>query len=143
MAKVPFTKEFKKKIVTSGLSQEKTTNKLRILVVDDDEDVGNILNVYLSRYGHNVKVVDNGKKAIELSMNGDFDLILTDLNMPNVTGCDVIKAFNGLDKKPKIGLVTGMSEEFKPVEKEGLNVDFIIKKPFKLSDIARNINDII
>ncbi len=144
MTKVPYIKRSEKKIVAPELIQEKATDKLNILVVDDDDDIGNILNVYLSKYGHNVKVVDNGSEAIELSMSEDFDLILTDLNMPNVTGRDVIKALNELDKKPKIGLISGMSETFNSVEGgESLNVDFIVKKPFNLSDISRNINDLI
>ncbi len=144
MTKVPYIKRSEKKIVAPELIQEKATDKLNILVVDDDDDIGNILNVFLSKYGHNVKVVDNGSEAIELSMSEDFDLILTDLNMPNVTGRDVIKALNGLDKRPKIGLISGMSEGFNSVEGgENLNVDFIVKKPFNLSDISRNINDLI
>ncbi len=142
MAKVPFRKEFKKKIVLSEFGQEITTNKLHILVVDDDVGMGDILKIYLSWCGHNVKVVDNGAEAIELCMNEDFDLVLTDLDMPNVTGYDVIKALNGLYKRPKIGVVTGYSQESKPVKGEGLSFDFIVKKPFNLSNIARNINDI-
>ena len=144
MAKVPYDKKSEKKSVAPELIKEKTTNELNILVVDDDNDIGNILNVYLSKYGHNVKVVDNGSEAIELSTSEEYDLILTDLNMPNVTGRDVIKALNELDKKPKIGLISGMSEMFNSVEGGGsLNVDFIVKKPFNLSDISRNINDLI
>ncbi len=143
MAKVPYDKKSEKKLVAPELIKEKTTNELNILVVDDDDDIGNILNVFLSKYGHNVKVVDNGSEAIELSMSEDFDLILTDLNMPNVTGRDVIKALNKLDKKPKIGLISGMSEVLNSVEGvESLNVDFIVKKPFNLFDISRNINDL-
>ncbi len=144
MAKVPYDKKSEKKLVAPELIKEKTTNELNILVVDDDDDIGDILNVYLSKYGHNVKVVDNGSEAIELSTSEEYDLILTDLNMPNVTGRDVIKALNELDKKPKIGLISGMSETFNSVEGgESLNVDFIVKKPFNLSDISRNINDLI
>jgi CheY-like chemotaxis protein len=142
MTKVPFRKEANKKIVSSELGRVKATNKLRILVVDDNECVGEILYEYLTWCGHSVKVVDNGAEAIELSTNEDFDLVLTDLVMPNVTGYDVIKALNDLDKRPKIGLVTGWSEKFKPVEGDGLSVDFVVKKPFNLLAVSRKINDI-
>ncbi len=140
MSKTRICKEFKKKRVTSGLSVDRTTNKLNILVVDDNEEVGNILNIYLSWFGYNVKVVDNGADAMGLIMNEDFNLVLTDLIMPNVTGFDVIRSINGLDKRPIIGLVTGSSEKFKTEDGDGLNVDFIIKKPFNFSEIAKNIN---
>ncbi len=142
MARVPFRKEVNKGIVSSGLDQEKTANKLRILVVDDNESVGEILYEYLTWSGYSVKVVDNGAEAIELSTNEDFDLVLTDLIMPDVTGYDVIKALNGFDNRPKIGLITGWSEKFKPVEGDGLSVDFIVRKPFNLLELAKKINDI-
>ncbi len=118
------------------------TNKLSILVVDDNEGVRIILDEYLSWCGHNVKVVDTGAEAIELCMNKHFDLVLTDLDMPDVTGYDVIVALNGLYKRPKIGVVTGSSQEIKLVKGVDLRVDFIVRKPFNLSNIARNINDI-
>ncbi len=140
MTKEHNSKESKKKTVPSVFDLEKKTNELSILVVDDNEGVRNIMNVYLSRYGHKVKVVDNGADAIGLIMNEDFDLVLTNLIMPNVSGFNVIKCINMLDKRPKIGLVTGSSEKFKAVVGDSLNVDFIIKKPFSFSEIAKNIN---
>ncbi len=142
MARAPFRKEVNKGIVSSGLDEEKTANKLRILVVDDNESVGEILYEYLTWCGYSVKVVDNGAEAIELNTNEDFDLVLTDLIMPDVTGYDVIKALNGFNKRPKIGLVTGWSEEFKPIDGDGLRVDFIVKKPFNLLAVARKINNV-
>ena len=84
----------------------------------------------------------HGAEAIELSMNESFDLVLTDLNMPNVTGLDVIKVLNGLNIRPKIGLVTACKEELSHVCGVGLSVDFVIKKPFELSEISKNIEDI-
>ncbi len=142
MAKAPFFNRTNKKTVSSELCQEKTTHKLRILVVDDNEHVGKILYEYLTWCGHRVKVVDNGAEAIKLSTNENFDLVLTDLIMPGVTGYDVIKALNGFNKRPKIGLVTGWSEEFKPIDGDGLRVDFIVKKPFNLLAVARKINNV-
>ncbi len=142
MIKVLNRKKSKKKIVLSRVDRTKTSNELSILVVDDSEGVGNILNIYLSWCGYNVKVADNGADAIGLIMNEDFNLVLTDLIMPNVTGFDVIRSINGLDRRPKIGLVTGSSEKFKTVAGDGLNVDFIIRKPFSLSEITKNINSL-
>ncbi len=139
---ISFRKETKEKIIFSKFGKERTTNKLHILVVDDYDGVGKILYEYLSWCGHNVKVVDNGAEAIGITMNEDFDLVLVDLIMPNVTGYDVIKSLNGLDKKPKTGLITGWCEKFDSVEGEGLSVDFVVEKPFDLLTIARYINDI-
>ncbi len=131
-----------KQIVSSECDRVKPPNKLKILVVDDDEGVGDILNEYLSWCGHNLKVVNNGTDAIGLIAKEGFDLVLTDLIMPNVSGFDLIKFMNELDKRPKIGLVTGSGDKLKIVIENGLNVDFIIRKPFNLSEIAEKINNL-
>ncbi len=131
-----------KQIVSSGSDRVKPPNILKILVVDDDEGIGDILNEYLSWCGHNLKVVNNGTDAIGLIVKEGFDLVLTDLIMPKVSGFDLIKFMNELDKRPKIGLVTGSGDKLKIVIENGLNVDFIIRKPFNLSEIAEKINNL-
>lgn len=128
--------------VATPESEQKTKSKsLHILVVDDDENICNILNKFLLRNGHKVKTVDNGADAIELLNNEHFDLALCDLAMPNVFGYEVIKVLNELEKRPKIGIITGWGEQLKPIDEEGLNVDFIIRKPFDFSELTKNIND--
>ena len=72
----------------------------------------------------------------------DYDLVLCDMAMPEVYGYDVIKALNELEKRPKIGIITGWGEKLKPID-DGFKVDFIIKKPFDLTELSENINDMI
>jgi CheY-like chemotaxis protein len=120
--------------------QETNEKNLRVLVVDDNKDICNILDKFLSRTGHKVITVDNGADAIELIKKETFGLVLCDLAMPNVFGYDVIKVLNGLKKRPKTGIITGWGEKLTPIE-EGMNVDFIIKKPFNLSELSQKIND--
>lgn len=81
-------------------------------------------------------------EAIELAGKEDFDLILCDLAMPNVYGYDVISAINKSDKRQKIGIMTGWEEKLKPVDDEEFKVDFVIKKPFKHSELAKHINEL-
>jgi len=111
-------------------------------VVDDEEAICNILDTFLSSAGHKVKTVDNGADAINIVKSENFDLVLCDLVMSDVFGYDVIKDFNELEKRPKIGIITGWGEKLKPIE-EGVKVDFIIKKPFDLSELTKHINDVI
>ncbi len=122
--------------------QEIKSNSLRILVVDDEEEICNILDNFLSKKGHLVKTVDSGREALILTKAADYDLVLCDIAMPEVFGYDVIKALNKLDKRPKIGIITGWGKELKPIDDEGLKVDFIIKKPFDFSRLAKHVNDV-
>ncbi|MGR3173030.1 MAG: response regulator [Candidatus Scalindua sp.] len=122
--------------------QEIKTNSLRILVIDDEEAICNILEKFFSKKGHLVRTVDNGREAIILTKAADFDLVLCDMVMPDVYGYDVIKALNKLEKRPKIGIITGWSEKLKPIDDEGLKVDIIIRKPFDLSELSSHINEL-
>ena len=121
--------------------EQKKEKSLRILAVDDDETILNILYQFLSRDGHKIKTVGNGADAIKMVESEDFDLVLCDLAMPNVFGYDVVNALNKLEKRSKIGIITGWGERLKPIEEEGMKVDFIIKKPFDLSELSKHIKD--
>ena len=127
--------------VSSESFHEIKEKGLRILVVDDNEDMRSVLNQSLSSIGHIVKTVENGTDALELAKREGFDIVLCDLIMPDIYGYDVIKALNELEKSPKIGIITGWGEELNPQENEGLKVDFIVKKPFKLSYLTKQISE--
>jgi PAS domain S-box-containing protein len=136
----PVTNKRRSPIETPGTEQKASINGLRILVVDDEEAMRNILEQLLSRSGHNVKTVDNGADAINMVEGEGFDLVLCDLAMPNVFGYDVVKVLNGLKKRPKIGIITGWSEY--DVSNKDIKVDFYLKKPFKHSELAKHINEL-
>ncbi len=125
---------------TPDPKQDINEKSLRILVVDDEEALCNILDKFLSRNGHKVKIAYNGADAIEKIKNEVFDLVLCDLSMPYVNGHTVVDVVNSLENKPKIAIITGHSEGFEPVDGSWSNVDFVLKKPFKLSELAKQIN---
>ncbi|MFQ5685498.1 MAG: response regulator [Candidatus Scalindua sp.] len=125
---------------SSEKKQEMKANSLRILVVEDEEQICDILVKFLTGGGHMVRTVDNGREAIILSKIVDYDLILCDLAMPEVNGQEVVQALNKLEKRPKIGLITGWDGEIKPVGSEDIKVDFIIKKPFGFSELTKQMN---
>jgi len=127
---------------TPGPEQETTEKNLRILVIDDEEDLCEILNKFLSRKGYNVKTVDNGADAINIIKVEDFDLVLCDLAMSDVYGYDVIKAINKSGKTPTIGIMTGWGDKLKPIDDEDYKVDFILRKPFKHAELAKHINEL-
>ena len=137
---LPINNETKQQILSSRSAPDKVAKGLSILVVDDEEEICNILNKFFSRVGHIVKTVGNGAEAIELAKREDFDIVICDLTMPGVTGHDVIKALNELDKVPKIGVSTGSIEDYSSAEVNALKADFIINKPFRLLELANKIN---
>jgi len=137
---LPIKNEIKQQKLSSKSIPDKMARGLSILVVDDEEKICNILGTFFSREGHMVKAVNNGAEAIEMAKREDFDLVISDLAMPDVTGYDVVKALNELDKVPKIGISTGSFDNYSSVEINALKADFIINKPFKLIELANKIN---
>jgi PAS domain S-box-containing protein len=138
---LPIRKDIVQKVVPPEPDRRAAVRKLRILVVDDNEDVCEIMYGVLARGGHAVKTVDDGVEAIELAGREEYDLVLCDLLMPKIHGYDVIKAVSKLDKIPKIGIMTGWNEKLKPIG-EDCKVDFILKKPFKYAELAKHINEL-
>ncbi len=63
--------------------------------------------------------------------------------MPDVTGIDVIKESVKLAKRPKVGLITAWDDISRVSKDKDLKVDFVIKKPFDLSELSRCINDVL
>ena len=138
----PISKEVVHPDISSKPSQEIKTRSLNILVVDDEQEMCEVLSDFFTGDGHKVKSANNGTEGINLLKREDFDLVICDLAMPNVTGRDVIKELDTLDKRPKVGLITGWRLEMEDVKKEDLKVDFVVKKPFKFSELRIDIRNI-
>ncbi len=125
-------------------NQEAIIKGLRFMVVDDDENICNIMDKFFSKRGNKVKTVNNGTDAIKLIKRGEFDIVLCDMVMPGVCGSEVILAISNItEKRPIIGIMTGWCEDYLSLGETGMEVDFIIKKPFKLSELTQRINEVI
>ncbi len=111
------------------------------MIVEDEEDVRNVLQDILTHAGHRVKTASTGKLGIEKFKKNNFDMVLTDLGMPGMSGwqvADKIKAING---KVPIALITGWSIELKESEMKAKGIDFIIKKPYKLDQLVNVVQE--
>ncbi len=115
---------------------------LRILVIDDEPFVCEFLSEYLTDEGQKVTSICNGGDAIKLLKEESYDLVICDFVMPEVSGKDIIEFIETLDKRPRIGLITGWAEKIVVADNVDIKVDFIIKKPFEFSAITSHINSL-
>lgn len=98
-----------------------------ILIIDDNEDILNVFEPLLSEAGYRVTTANNGATGVILFMRQSFDLVITDLNMPEMTGLGVIKRINSIIKVP----IILMSSNYLPVESDDarlLGVNAVISK---------------
>ncbi|MBS1258576.1 MAG: Sporulation initiation phosphotransferase F [Candidatus Scalindua arabica] len=114
--------------------------KGRILVVDDEIELCIILDKLFSKRGYDVRMAHSVTEAIALMEKEEFDLVLSDYVMPNGSGYDVAMFLNTLEKRPKIGLITGWGKLIGDNEKEKMKVSFVIRKPFDFSELIKQVN---
>jgi CheY-like chemotaxis protein len=108
---------------------------LRCLVVDDEEEVGTMLGDVLETGGHRVVVLTDGAEAIARFRAEPFDLVITDLAMPRVSGWQVAQAVKEIAPAVPVVLVTGFGVELSADERRTHGVDVVVVKPLKIDDV--------
>ena len=110
-------------------------SKGKILVVDDEKSIREILQIFLTNEGYSVSVANNGAVAIEDIKKDIFDLIITDMNMPKASGLDLLKSAKQVSPDTIVILVTAFGTTDSAVEAMKLGAYDYIQKPFQMDDI--------
>lgn len=118
-----------------------TTRTANILVIDNEAPVRDLLARLLTLHGHHVVTAESGTEGIATFKSGKFDLVLTDLGMPEMSGWEVARAIKALDPKARVGLITGWPLDLTPTELRARGVDQVVSKPFDLPTLLSLIED--
>lgn len=112
----------------------------RILVIDDEESMCNFMEIMLSKQGFDVDSTTSGPEGIELVKNQNFDLVIADLNMPQMSGIEVLRKTRSFKSDQEFIVMTAFASVDTAIEamKEGA-ADYITK-PFKVDEIMLVIN---
>ena len=86
----------------------------KVLIVDDDENICEVIDMYLKSVGFNTKIALNGKEAKMLYMDYNPDLVLLDMMIPQVDGIDVLKWIRKQGERPVI-MITAKGDTFDKV----------------------------
>jgi excisionase family DNA binding protein len=108
------------------------TGRARILVVDDEESVRELLSRTLALAEYEVDVAPEGRTAIDRMRIIPYDLLITDLRMPGVDGLTVIREARRLKADIPVIIVTGYSTEASAIEAINLGVQGYLTKPFRV-----------
>jgi CheY-like chemotaxis protein len=117
-------------------------NFRRILVVDDNEIVRIVVTKMISRLGYEVLATDSGEKGLSLFLKNQFDLVITDFEMPGMDGIEL--AIRIKEKSPftLVILMTGHGKNPTLAKLSGTLVDQALFKPFGLQEIAEKIQSL-
>ena len=116
-----------------------TSPALRILVVEDEELVREVLEVYLSEDHHTVTTAVNGREGLEKFREGKFDLVMTDRSMPEMNGDAFAAAIKALRPRQPVLLLTGFGDLMNGAGERPPGVDLVVTKPFTLTSLRAAI----
>jgi signal transduction histidine kinase len=123
----------------------------KILIIDDEEGIRDVLGRALQDEGHRVVLAGTSRQGLEkfkqdnsdlalASLQDQFDLVLTDLGMPEMTGWQLAKEIKKIDPSVLVGLITGWAVATTKEKMTEEGVDFILSKPFDLTKVVREVN---
>jgi len=111
----------------------------RILVVEDDEDLCDVLVEMLRRGGYETVVAENGKAGLKKFRSQSFSLVITDIRMPVMDGLSMLKTIRKEDSKVPIIVITAYPSVDSAVESLMEGADYYIVKPIKIEDLEAKI----
>jgi len=115
----------------------------RILLVEDDPQIMGILRDMLRLKGHRVTATENSEKALILIEEEDFDLVLTDLGMPVVSGWDIAKRAKSKSPEVPAVMITGWGAQYEEEDLTGRGVDLLLSKPLSWDKLLKSIEKLL
>ncbi|MFH1809451.1 MAG: response regulator [Pseudomonadota bacterium] len=117
--------------------------RARILVIDDEEPIREVLADILQTADHEVVLAEDGEQGLALFDQGTFDLVFTDLGMPGLSGFDVVRELKKRRPEIPVGLLTGWGASVDEIEMCEAGVDVLVSKPFKFDEVLAVVRDIL
>jgi CheY-like chemotaxis protein len=109
----------------------------KILVVDDEPEVAAVVRDVLATAGHIVDTAISGSDALQMLEVSAYDLVFTDLGMPDMSGWEVAEKINDVKPGIPVALVTGWGTALDEVEARKKGVTAIVHKPFEIDELLR------
>ena len=114
----------------------------KILIVDDDENICELLNLYLKKDGFDTAIAYNGRQAVELAEKYNPDLILLDIMLPELDGWQVCREIRKKSEVPII-MLTAKGETFDKILGLELGADDYVTKPFDTKEVVARIKAVL
>src|SRR6185369_11167039 len=145
--RLPIGKSVERKQLMAGLpiavEPHFKSGQTKILVVDDEEYVRDLLRDILEQQGCEVIVAAGGRDALSVFGDGDFDAVFTDVGMPDMNGWELSRAVRQRNTKIPVAVITGWGEAVGSQERQAAQVDWILAKPFDAPQIAEMAREVL
>jgi two-component system cell cycle response regulator CtrA len=116
---------------------------MRVLLIEDDSATAQSIELMLKSDGFNVYTTDLGEEGVDLGKVYDYDIILLDLNLPDMTGFDVLKSLRVAKVNTPILILTGQGDIETKVRGLGFGADDYMTKPFHKDELVARIHAVV
>ena len=110
------------------MGKPNTSDKIRVLLIDDDAELGSMLTEYLGAEGFSTMVVSNGEDGVEAAMSGDHDVVILDVMLPNLNGVEVLRRIRQTSGIPII-MLTAKGDHVDRIVGLEMGADDYVPKP--------------
>ncbi len=118
-------------------------NGIKILIVDDDPRVCEILSLYMQKEGFQVITSQNGEKALEIVDQESIDLIILDIMLPQMDGWEVCRVLRNKNSQIPVLMLTAKTEDYEKIIGLDLGADDYVEKPFNPVEIVSRVKAIL
>jgi two-component system response regulator (stage 0 sporulation protein F) len=126
-------------------------NSPSILLAEDDEEMRSLLALMLRKEGYRVTECTNGVSLLDMLSSfflpgeerENFDLIISDIRMPGITGMEMLMGANELDNFPPIILITAFGDKETHMQAERLGAAALFDKPFDIDELLKKVHAIL
>ena len=116
---------------------------MKILLVEDEIDLNNVVTKYLKKNGYSIDSVFDGEEALDYLRYGEYDLVILDIMMPKVNGFEVIKELRNNGDNTAILMLTARDSADDKVKGLDLGADDYIVKPFDFNELMARIRAVV
>ncbi|MCL1819708.1 MAG: response regulator transcription factor [Oscillospiraceae bacterium] len=114
----------------------------RILVIEDDKNIADLLRLYLERDGFAVDVAHDGRAGLDTFRSDVFDIVLLDIMLPIMDGWDVLREIRAVNKTPVI-MLTAKGQTSDKVQGLEMGADDYIAKPFEMKEVLARVHAVM
>jgi len=113
----------------------------KILIIDDQPDILEVLTEVLEILGHDVVAITSGNNLDKKFKANNFDLVITDYQMPDMTGIDIAKKINSNYVGIKVYIISGYHQLISEEKMKEYGISGLLNKPFDIEEIKRIANE--
>jgi excisionase family DNA binding protein len=131
---------FDREVLNDWLKDNAVSAKNRILVIDDEKNIGKLIEMTLGKNGHEVIIADSALQGLEIVKNEDLDLVFLDLKMPDIDGAELFKKIRQAKPEIQVIIVTGYPESELMMKALKYGPFGVMQKPFSGPDIIQVVS---